>query len=624
MVPASRLEILDAQGLNFQRYPHHHVAGLLGYVETHHGLRTFLTIWANHLSDEVKHHFYKNGYHSKKKAFTSTPARTTRTEASPRLTKWSASASTAPSSVPSLTPSQKKAHLFKIQHSRGSIAGKVDFSYKLMEIPLKGGFIDDKVDPIPVSSSSSMRRPSTSPPRLSVTNSKVLSPLGNNKLPRKPPRLRKVACIGAWHPSKVILSVAYAGQTGASNSSTNKRPLPPRHTGGSTAGKVDFGYKLTEIQLNSVLFDDNVVIDHELIGKPIEVSSVFEQEENLNCTAAIKLHRLEGVITAGEQKASSQEPHGSARSLVSEHGILPRSCSPLHVLVKDGSTTYDSNESTEQERYIIPMGGFTYYSRTLRTNVLIVRASLPRIEQRMIAIRTLRTVVQSMSIAISSLYSLPRGRGITQRPSDSLFYALDANTLPSQRGTLNASDPTIHFRFEQIAAYNSCQRVQTPYHRSAPLGSQSSPKTSVPSVDVSFVSFNEPIGFELNVLKHFIRNKACRLTRKQICQSLPHYLADSSRYWSRTETTEQGAREIDVVLSSLMTKSFESVNPGIFPCSFNQAKEAKLAEKKTPSTHTNATRRSAKERVLSIIHFTAQMFLKAILGTSIDHRSKDC
>ncbi|KAF5311728.1 hypothetical protein D9611_010824 [Ephemerocybe angulata] len=53
-----------------ERYPHHHVAGLLGYVETHHGLRTFLTIWANHLSDEVKHHFYKNGYHSKKKAFT--------------------------------------------------------------------------------------------------------------------------------------------------------------------------------------------------------------------------------------------------------------------------------------------------------------------------------------------------------------------------------------------------------------------------------------------------------------------------------------------------------------------------------------------------------------------------
>ncbi|KAF5311647.1 hypothetical protein D9611_009560 [Ephemerocybe angulata] len=41
---------------------------------------------------------------------------------------------------------RKRPISFKIQHSRGSIAGKVDFSYKLMEIPLKGGFIDDKVD----------------------------------------------------------------------------------------------------------------------------------------------------------------------------------------------------------------------------------------------------------------------------------------------------------------------------------------------------------------------------------------------------------------------------------------------------------------------------------------------
>ena len=38
---------------------------------------------------------------------------------------------------------------------------------------------------------------------------------GTKKLPRKTHRgLRKVACIGAWHPSRVMYSVARAGQDG--------------------------------------------------------------------------------------------------------------------------------------------------------------------------------------------------------------------------------------------------------------------------------------------------------------------------------------------------------------------------------------------------------------------------
>ena len=38
---------------------------------------------------------------------------------------------------------------------------------------------------------------------------------GTKKLPRKTHKgLRKVACIGAWHPSRVQFSVARAGQKG--------------------------------------------------------------------------------------------------------------------------------------------------------------------------------------------------------------------------------------------------------------------------------------------------------------------------------------------------------------------------------------------------------------------------
>jgi hypothetical protein len=39
-------------------------------VQTVRGPRTLNTVWAEHLSEEVKRRFYKNWYKSKKKAFT--------------------------------------------------------------------------------------------------------------------------------------------------------------------------------------------------------------------------------------------------------------------------------------------------------------------------------------------------------------------------------------------------------------------------------------------------------------------------------------------------------------------------------------------------------------------------
>src|SRR3984957_5495397 len=46
------------------------VIGVVGYVETPRGLRTLTTVWASHLSSELKRRFYKNWYRAKKKAFT--------------------------------------------------------------------------------------------------------------------------------------------------------------------------------------------------------------------------------------------------------------------------------------------------------------------------------------------------------------------------------------------------------------------------------------------------------------------------------------------------------------------------------------------------------------------------
>ena len=46
------------------------IVGVVGYVKTPSGLRTLNTVWAQHLSEELRRRFYKNWCKSKKKAFT--------------------------------------------------------------------------------------------------------------------------------------------------------------------------------------------------------------------------------------------------------------------------------------------------------------------------------------------------------------------------------------------------------------------------------------------------------------------------------------------------------------------------------------------------------------------------
>jgi len=47
------------------------IVGVVGYIQTPKGLRTFKTVFAEHLSEDCRRRFYKNWYRSKKKkAFT--------------------------------------------------------------------------------------------------------------------------------------------------------------------------------------------------------------------------------------------------------------------------------------------------------------------------------------------------------------------------------------------------------------------------------------------------------------------------------------------------------------------------------------------------------------------------
>ena len=187
------------------------VVGLVGYIETPRGLRSLTTVWAAHLSDEVRRRFYKNWYRSKKKAFTKYAKKHSEAKGSSitreleRIKKYCTVVRVLAHTQIRQTPlKQKKAHLMEIQINGGSVADKVEFGHGLFEKPVEIGTIfeqDEMIDCIAVTKGHGFQG--------------VTSRWGTKKLPRKTHKgLRKVACIGAWHPSHVQWTVARAGQMG--------------------------------------------------------------------------------------------------------------------------------------------------------------------------------------------------------------------------------------------------------------------------------------------------------------------------------------------------------------------------------------------------------------------------
>ena len=187
------------------------VIGLVGYIETPRGLRSLTTVWAQHLNDEVKRRFYKNWYKSKKKAFTKYAKKHSEnkgqsiTSELERIKKYCTVVRVLAHTQISKTPlKQKKAHLMEIQVNGGSVADKVEFAHGLFEKPVEISSIfeqDEMIDCIAVTKGHGFNG--------------VTARWGAKKLPRKTHKgLRKVACIGAWHPSHVQWTVARAGQMG--------------------------------------------------------------------------------------------------------------------------------------------------------------------------------------------------------------------------------------------------------------------------------------------------------------------------------------------------------------------------------------------------------------------------
>ncbi|KAJ1858936.1 60S ribosomal protein L3 [Coemansia sp. RSA 1822] len=187
------------------------VVGVVGYIETPRGMRALTSVWAEHLSDEVKRRFYKNWYRSKKKAFTKYAAKYSADNGKQiaqdleRIKKYSSVVRViAHTQMNKVRVGQKKAHIMEIQVNGGTIAEKVDWVREHFEKTVSVGDVFEMNEVIDV---------------IGVTKGRgvegVTARWGTKKLPRKTHRgLRKVACIGAWHPSRVMYSVARSGQDG--------------------------------------------------------------------------------------------------------------------------------------------------------------------------------------------------------------------------------------------------------------------------------------------------------------------------------------------------------------------------------------------------------------------------
>jgi len=100
---------------------------------------------------------------------------------------------------------QKKAHVLEIQVNGGAtVADKVKFAHDLLEKKIAISTVFEQDEMLDV---------------IGVTKGKgfegVTTRWGTRRLPRKTHKgLRKVACIGSWHPAGVRWSVPRAGQNG--------------------------------------------------------------------------------------------------------------------------------------------------------------------------------------------------------------------------------------------------------------------------------------------------------------------------------------------------------------------------------------------------------------------------
>jgi len=146
---------------------------------------------------------------------------------------------------------QKKAHIMEVQLNGGSVADKVKFAREHFEkeVPVTDVFsMDECIDVIGVTKGHGFKG--------------VTSRWHTKKLPRKTHKgLRKVACIGAWHPSRIQYTVPRAGQKGFHHRTEINKKIY----------RIGEGYKMKD----GKLVKNNAKTEYDLADKSINPMGGF-------------------------------------------------------------------------------------------------------------------------------------------------------------------------------------------------------------------------------------------------------------------------------------------------------------------------------------------------------------
>merc|ERR1712203_616888 len=254
--------------------------GVVGYIETPRGMRALKTVWAEHIGEEAKRRYYKNWSQSKKRAFTKSCTKWADDLGKKEIEKELAQMKKyctvvrliVHTQMKILRRRQKKAHIMEIQLNGGSVADKVDFARNHFEKELTVTAVfaqDEMMDIIGVTKGHGFKG--------------VTSRWHTKKLPRKTHKgLRKVACIGAWHPSRIQSTVPRAGQKGYHHRTEINKKIY----------RMGAGYKMKD----GKLVKNNAATDYDLADKsinPMGVSSLRRGEAGL--------HNAEGLLHRSQE-----------------------------------------------------------------------------------------------------------------------------------------------------------------------------------------------------------------------------------------------------------------------------------------------------------------------------------
>jgi len=310
---AHKKEVVEA--VTVLESPPIRVVGVVGYVETPQGLRALTTVWAEHLNDEIKRRFYKNWYKSKKKAFSryvkkyADGQKEIDTELARIKQYCQVVRVIVHTQIRKVKVGQKKAHMMEIQVNGGSVEDKVGFATGLFEkeVPIDAVFAQNEmIDIIGVSKGHGYEG--------------VITRWGCTRLPRKSHRgLRKVACIGAWHPAKVQWSVPRAGQNGYHHrTEMNKKVYKiGKGVNSGTENNACTDFDLTEKSINPVggwphyglVKEDYIMVKGAVVGprkRVITLRKALFEQTNRNATEEITLKFID---------TSSKFGHGRFQTL---------------------------------------------------------------------------------------------------------------------------------------------------------------------------------------------------------------------------------------------------------------------------------------------------------------------